>query len=1246
MLICGLAPLMPPATVHASSMSHAAPLVASPPAESAVLKKFRDSGPPVMRNAAQFEATAPAHDVAATAGVNSPPLAVSNPRLYREVFGFAFASSLGDPTIGYPSWNFSLLSTVAYFGIHVDWTGDFSGGSALDTWNNPNGPVPGFIQTAHANGTKVVLSIAMFDSTDGTPNMCSALQRSALTIQRTVAEINAKGIDGVNVDYESNNTMCTDPGTGRVQSSQSLLTDFVARLRAALPAGANYLSVDTYSGAAGFRDSTGAYLGFFDIGALSSYVDSFFVMAYDMEYGNWNAPPLNCPSFCIGPTAPLSTYLFNDSRASAEYRASVPASKIIMGIPYYGRKECVAVPDPNQIPANAMGTSVGADGYLDASTEATYPGNTQYVSHRETRDPLSATRWDTFSSTSAGCNRLMYWDDATALGRKYDLVINDKLRGAGIFALNYGGGAPELWSLLNLKFGQCSQAAISASKTTPQIPGTSVTFTGSALCAGTGTFRFWMQPPGGGFAVVQDYSTTNTWTWDTTAKPLGIYTFQVDARNQGSSVGYDTQMRMTFRLSLCVTPTLAADKAPPQLRGTAITFTPTVTCNGTPEYRFFVLPPGGAWTMAQDYGVASTFKWDTSSLAYGGYNVGVHVRTVGTSVANESYASIPFSLTSCVSAALTTNKTSPQPTGSQVGLSGTATCDGTPQYRFMIQSPDGSSSVVQDFGTSSTFAWNAGGPGGPYNLELDARSAAAPASTIATATLAFTLTGCSAVTLTSSLASPQQPGPTVTFTGSATCPGTPEYRFSIKKPDGTGGVVQDYGAANAYSWNTTGLGVGTYDVKVEARDAGATTAYEAAANTAYFLAHPPCTTPNVTANPASPQETGTLVTLGATTTGCPQPLYEFWMQASGSTTWQLLQAYSTRATYVWNTTGALNGTEQFEVWVRDAFSLGSTCPADRGCFDASSGIAYTVTAPYCASVTVSASPTTVMQGNGTHVTVTGAATGCTNSPRYEFWIRVAPQITWQLVQAYSASPTFDWNTAGAAAGTVYLGVHARDSHSTQSFDALASTPFTVSSPCTSVTISVLPTSVLRGSGAHVTATAAASGCTNTPLYEFWLRPASSNTWTIAQSYGAGATYDWNSTGAAAGLVYIGVRARDSNRTASFDAVSSAPVTVANPACASVTVSASPTSVARGSGTHVIITAAASGCTNANPLYEFWMRPASSSTWQLVQGYTSSATYDWNSTGAAAGAVYFGVWAKDAGSPNSVDANASTPVSVT
>jgi len=52
----------------------------------------------------------------------------------------------------------SLLSTVAYFGLHVAWNGVLVNDSAMTTWNDASGPVPGLISTAHANGTKVVLT--------------------------------------------------------------------------------------------------------------------------------------------------------------------------------------------------------------------------------------------------------------------------------------------------------------------------------------------------------------------------------------------------------------------------------------------------------------------------------------------------------------------------------------------------------------------------------------------------------------------------------------------------------------------------------------------------------------------------------------------------------------------------------------------------------------------------------------------------------------------------------------------------------------------------------------------------------------------------------------------------------------------------------------------------------------------------------------------------------------------------------
>jgi len=267
---------------------------------------IRDTGPPVMRQAADYVATAtPRESKAAAPRRTAAETAVTNSRLYREVFGFVYASSLADPNIGYQSWNMNLLSTVAYFGVHVDaWSGVLVSDSGLYIWNNPASAVPALIRTAHAHGVKVVLTLILFDSSAGTPTMCAGLQYSQKTVDAAVAQVKAKGIDGINIDYESSNATCYDRSTGAPISSQSLFTAFVKNMRASLPAG-SYLSVDTYAGSAGFRNGT-TYTGFFDIGALADYVDSFFVMAYDMEYYNWDSAPLNCAKFCLSPTAPLT----------------------------------------------------------------------------------------------------------------------------------------------------------------------------------------------------------------------------------------------------------------------------------------------------------------------------------------------------------------------------------------------------------------------------------------------------------------------------------------------------------------------------------------------------------------------------------------------------------------------------------------------------------------------------------------------------------------------------------------------------------------------------------------------------------------------------------------------------------------------------------------------------------------------------------------------------------------------------
>ena len=107
-----------------------------------------------------------------------------------------------------------------------------------------------------------------------------------------------------------------------------------------------------------------------------------------------------------------------------------------------------------------------------------------------------------------------------------------------------------------------------------------------------------------------------------------------------------------------------------------------------------------------------------------------------------------------------------------------------------------------------------------------------------------------------------------------------------------------------------------------------------------------------------------------------------------------------------------------------------------------------------------------------------------------------------------------------------------------------------------------------------------------------------------------------------------------------DAYASVPYSVTTQSCSSVTLAANPTAAVHGTGVHVVITGVAAGC--PNPLYEFWMRPAGYSTWQLLQGYSTNATYNWNTTGAPAGTEYFGVWARDSSSGATNDSLASIP----
>ena len=370
---------------------------------------------------------------------------LANPRLRREVMGFVNSGNLGDPTVGYTSWNLSLLSSVVFFALQVN-----SGDGNL-VMNNTgwyvfhSSTMTNFVNAAHAHGVRVLVSLNLHDfSTNANNQVCTGLIASHAqnTINQIVAQVAQAGIDGVNVDYEGTNTTCTNGMTSRSQ-----MVTFMQNLRAAMPNG--YITIDTYTGSA--EDN----LEFFDITSIAPSVDSFFVMAYDMDYSNATEVPLSCTSYCFNPVSALNSYRFNATTSMAQYTALVPPSKVILGQPYYGRKACVPQPNiahqyPDTHQYQLTPPNFVSPTYLNAVSTPTDSDVSSFQAHRDPIDGVS--EWDTWWSSAFGCWREQYWDDVTALGAKYDLVNADNLAGVGLFTLDYAGGSPEVWNELAIKF--------------------------------------------------------------------------------------------------------------------------------------------------------------------------------------------------------------------------------------------------------------------------------------------------------------------------------------------------------------------------------------------------------------------------------------------------------------------------------------------------------------------------------------------------------------------------------------------------------------------------------------------------------------------------------------------------------------------------------------------------------------------------------------------------------------------------
>ncbi len=226
-------------------------------------------------------------------------------------------------------------------------------------------------------------------------------------VERMLAESDAVGTDGVDIDFE-----------GWPGHSRYVYTDFIHRLGAALHARGKMLSICVYSlSPEARRENT---IGFTDIAVLAQWVDHFRPMTYDLY-----SPPSDFP----GPTS-IAPW----GRETMTYMCThIPRHKIVMGLPTYS-----------------------VDWDMTESSRSTQVYDYQWIAQREKESPIGrgwCYYWDVNLiryTDSEGHPHLLYLSDAKST--KSHLVTVDSLDLAGVSFWVLNGDDPKIWHCVREHF--------------------------------------------------------------------------------------------------------------------------------------------------------------------------------------------------------------------------------------------------------------------------------------------------------------------------------------------------------------------------------------------------------------------------------------------------------------------------------------------------------------------------------------------------------------------------------------------------------------------------------------------------------------------------------------------------------------------------------------------------------------------------------------------------------------------------
>jgi hypothetical protein len=483
---------------------------------------------------------------------------------------------------------------------------------------------------------------------------------------------------------------------------------------------------------------------------------------------------------------------------------------------------------------------------------------------------------------------------------------------------------------------------LTADKASPQVPGTTVTFTSAATGGPAPTEYKWWVYDGAAWTVAKTWSTDNTLSW-TPAFTSGAATVTVWARSAGNtadapekSAGRSFPILPAFVTALTLTP----DKAPPQMPGTAVTFTAAATGGPAPaEYKWWVYD-GVKWTTSGIWSTDTTFTWQPLA-ASGAAAVTVWARSAGNTAdapeksSGRSFPILPAFITALT---LTADKASPQVPGTTVTFTAAASGGPTPaEYKWWVY--DGVKWTTSGiWSTDATFTWQPMAASGAATVTVWARSAGNTADAPergAGRSFPILVSFVTGLTLAADHTSPQVPGTTVLFTANAT--GVPQAEYKWWVFDGTAWTSpQAWSTQATFTW-TPLTGNARATVTVWARTLGNTAdAPEKSAGRNFPILESFITGLALSTDRPAPQPAGTTITFTATATGGSAPAqYKFWLHDGAA--WTVARDWHTDPAFVW-TPATANAGYVISVWARS-----DTNTADVA--EKSTGRSFPITAP-------------------------------------------------------------------------------------------------------------------------------------------------------------------------------------------------------------------------------------------------------------------------------------------------------------